>query len=128
MGFLAVFYSGIWPRQYGSSIMSLNRFVFAGPYFICYIFNRFQRERTIQSRLIFVSALLVALLSTGVYEKLPFHHNYAMTLGYFATIALYIALSFRAFDKPAFRLIFYSMNVVIMILLFFDFLGYGWVG
>ncbi|HSC39269.1 MAG TPA: hypothetical protein VLD19_15405, partial [Chitinophagaceae bacterium] len=49
MGFLAVFYSGIWPRQYGSSIMSLNRFVFAGPYFICYIFNRFQRERTIQS-------------------------------------------------------------------------------
>lgn len=128
MGFLAVFYSGIWPGQHGSSIMSINRFVFAGPYFIWYIWNRSEKERTLQSRIIFVSALLITFIAAGVYEKLPFHRNYAITLGYFITIAVYIALSFLTFQKPVLKALFYTSNVIIMTLLFFDFLGYGWVG
>ncbi len=128
MGFLSVFYSGIWPGQYGSSIMSLNRFVFAGPYFICYICNRMTKERTITSGIVFGLALLVALLAGGVYEQLPFHSSYAATLGYFAAIALYIALYFLSFTQRRLRLVFYTSNVAIMGVLLFDFLGYGWVG
>jgi len=128
MGFLAVFYSGIWPGQHGSSIMSINRFVFAGPYFIYYMYNRSKKERTIQSGLIYGLALLVALIGTGIYEKLPFHPNYAMTLCYFGTIALYLTLYFFAFHKRPLKILFYTTNVVIMTILFFDFLGYGWVG
>jgi len=128
MGFLAVFYSGIWPGQHGSSMMSINRFVFAGPYFIWYICTRSTKERTIQSGLIFLLALSVALIAAGVYEKLSFHRNYPMTLCYFATIALYIALYFLAFNKRPLKILFYTTNVAIMTILFFDFLGYGWVG
>ncbi|MBS1563008.1 MAG: hypothetical protein JST39_01410, partial [Bacteroidetes bacterium] len=128
MGFLAVFYSGVWPGQYGSSIMSINRFVFAGPYFIFYIRSRAARDRSLESNLTFVVALLVAFLCGGVYEKLPFLQSYTMTICYFGGIGLYLTLYFLSVKKQGFRLFFYTANLLIMAILFFDFLGYGWVG
>jgi hypothetical protein len=128
MGLLAVFYSGIWPGQQGSSIMSINRFVFAGPFFISYVCGRSAKARTMQSRLIFLLALLVTLFAAGAYKKLSFLAGYPLTIGYFAAIALYITLYFRAFEKEALKLFFYAINATLMVLLLFDFLGYGWVG
>ncbi|HEY4147670.1 MAG TPA: hypothetical protein VGM41_02010, partial [Chitinophagaceae bacterium] len=125
MGFLAVFYSGIWPGQHSSSIMSLNRFVFAGPYFICYCYERSAKSKTILSGLLFLSALSVALCSAGIYEKLSFLGSYPVTLCYFAAIGLYITLYYFAFHRRELKLFFYSIHVITMILLLFDFLGYG---
>jgi hypothetical protein len=128
MGFLAVFYSGIWPGQQGTSLMSINRFVFAQPYFIWYACRRSANRRTLLSVLAFVAALAVALLCGGMYKKLPFLPNYTITLCYFAAIAVYMVLWFLALRKQWLKVLLYTTNIVIMTLLFFDFLGYGWVG
>lgn len=128
MGLLAVFYSGVWPGQQGSSIMSINRFILAGPFFIVFISERSAKSITIASGWNFVLALLVTLFAAGIYEKLSFIPSYPLTIAYFAAITLYLVFYFLAYNRQMLKLFFYTLHASIMVVLLFDFLGYGWVG
>lgn len=135
VGLLSVCFSGVWdhrPRTkgLGTVLMSLNRFVFATPFFIFFINKHLADKKNIQLRslsLIVVIFLLVSL-SLGAYRILPDQPTYLSVLLYFSNMLLYVIIYFFSQANKTASLFVYFINVITMLILLDRHLQNGWVG
>lgn len=128
IGILSVFYSGIWPNQEGTSIMSINRYVFSTPFFIYYAYYKFgyQQGKRLWGELIIVLAITIFCL--GGYKTLAGLPSYGATILYFGLIVGYIILYALCLKNRKCSILIYMINTIIQVLLFNAFLSNNWVG
>lgn len=128
IGFLEIFFSGVWQNEVGTSIMSINRYVFATPYFIYYIYNKFKKHQDTGSWIETSIALAIVILCLGGYQTLQGVSGYAATLLYFCTIAIYIATYIHFQNDKKILVLLYCVNAIVQVILINRFLSFGWVG
>jgi hypothetical protein len=128
VGLLSVFYSGIWPGQHGTSIMSINRYVFATPYFVYYSYHKVKQLAIKRTWIEPILLLLGVFLCLGAYKTLNGHSNYGQTFLYFSLIALYLISYIYLQTNKKVAIILYFINTSVQIIIFNSFLSHYWIG
>lgn len=129
VGLLTIFYNGVWPGFEGTTLMSINRFVFSTPFFI-YFAGRLLFSKGDKKHLLITLLLLMILtwLLLGAYKPLPGHENYMTTLTYFTNLSAYVLL-YALLPKYRFSyFLLYVINCFLQIGLFNAYLHNQWVG
>lgn len=131
---IALFYCGK-DGLGGTSIYSLNRFVFATPFFaIAYVFVLRRFVFSLRAVVVFVSVCFVVWGLFGVFPWFaPWEglKAYATVVFYFTVVSLYAALYLLLLnEKWGKRLwpLLYVINIAMQIHLFKTYLYSGWVG
>lgn len=129
IGVICTFFSGIWVKGDGTSLMSINRYVFATPFFIFFL-NRyvFQPSAMKYEQPVFIGIMIVAWLLLGCYKTLGGHDSYYETALYFTYMSVYMILYFVAKREKYLYLLIYILHVIIQVLLFSLYLRSIWVG
>jgi hypothetical protein len=129
-GVVSVIFSGVWSPEYGTALMSLNRFIFATPYFI-FVIVFLSRYIQASSKDLFVNLFIImsiVWLLLGAYRKSPDHNSYFETFGYFCRMSFIILLyylSISLYKRLAY--VIYIINIIAMTILFHKFILGGWV-
>jgi hypothetical protein len=130
MGIVCSFFSGVWEGDSGTSLMSLNRYVFAGPFLVFFI-HRFCFTGTSSERPPKIWLLMLAIftwLLLGAYGKLTGHAEYWQTLLYFASMTIYLFLYYFVKSDKRVCILLYIINALLQVYLFNTFLSNRWVG
>jgi hypothetical protein len=120
-GFLATFYSGVHNTNEGTSIYSINRFVFVTPFFIVALDSLLSNAFRKVSILILIVLMLITWLITGIVDL----HSPL----YFISLTIYVSAYLLLSGN--FNLIFYTMlfiNFLLQVILFNAFINGNWVG
>lgn len=129
VGLLTIFYNGVWPGFEGTTLMSINRFVFSTPFFI-YFAGRLLLSKGDKKYLLIILFFLTILtwLLLGAYKPLPGHENYMTTLTYFTNLSAYVLL-YALLPRYRFSyFLLYVINSFLQIDLFNAYLHNQWVG
>ncbi|ANI89379.1 hypothetical protein A9P82_08790 [Arachidicoccus ginsenosidimutans] len=132
IGFIATFFSGVRSKDYGTSLMSINRFIFATPFFIIFTLE-FSNNKEIDRKLkglAFTVIMMISWLMLGLDRKIPGNESYFPTLSYFFNMTVFVVLYMYIQFKPGSKWLYfiYCINLIIMAFLFNRFLNAGWVG
>jgi hypothetical protein len=128
IGIIGIFYGGITLFNNGTSLWSLNRFIFSTPFFMIFISQIPKDIIKKNSKLAFFS-LIFTLLELGLYKKNVQHTYYYHTLIYFIISSIYYVITYYvALEKKLFLLKFiFITNIVVSVYLFDRFLSSLWV-
>lgn len=131
MGFICTFFSGSWDNGLGTSLMSINRYIFTVPFFLVFL-NRlvfsndppFDRTNKCWMPVL----VIVTWLLLGAFTKLNGYASYWQTALYFCCMTLYILLYVAVKRYKKAYIILYLVNVCIQIYLFDTYIAGKWVG
>lgn len=130
-GFLATFYSGVWRGNEGTSLMCLDRYVFATPFFIFFIhwFSGTSLLKHFKPYLVILCFIAVCFMLGG-YKITKWHSSYLATLTYFVRMGLLpLVYALALINRKS---IFYYLSVCIqffiIIHLYHEFLSGDWIG
>ena len=132
---VTVLYSGE-DANGGTSLVSLNRYVFSTPFFMLFLIMLLKRNRLMKNQLIvFITISIITWLmfhATGYLHNLDcFVVSSAKTQIYFGIIILYSLIYMLLSNKKYLSLLwsgFYLLNIIIQIFLFNSFLNGIWIG
>ena len=132
---VTVLYSGE-DANGGTSLVSLNRYVFSTPFFMLFLIMLLKRNRLMKNQLIvFITISIITWLmfhATGYLHNLDcFVVSSAKTQIYFGIIILYSLIYMLLSNKKYLSLLwsgFYLLNIIIQIFLFNSFLIGIWIG
>lgn len=122
-GCLATFYSGIHNANEGTSIYSINRFVFATPFFIVALDFILNKNHTTRKRNIIILTVLMLFtwIITGVFNT---HNPF-----YFFSLTVYVFAYVLLLKNSG--LIYYTLlliNLLLQVFLFNAFINGHWIG
>ncbi|RFS18919.1 hypothetical protein DVR12_26430 [Chitinophaga silvatica] len=131
IGFICSFFSGSWETNSGTSLMSINRYIFAGPFFIIFT-SGIASLNTIQAKfknsylllLMTIISWLFLGLSTNLYED----KSYCYTIVYFFIMTLYLYLYHIHNIHKLLYILLYIVNLFIQLFLLNLYLTGSWVG
>ncbi|MGF7080814.1 hypothetical protein [Mucilaginibacter sp. UYCu711] len=128
IGFIGIFYGGVTRLNNGTSLWSLNRFIFSTPFFMVFI-SQIPKDIIKKSSNFAFFALIFTLFELGLYKKNVQHTYYYQTLVYFMISSIYYIITYYvALEKKIFFLkTIFFINILISIYLFDRFLSGLWV-
>jgi len=131
MGFVCSFFSGIWDSGSGTSLMSINRYIFAGPFMILFI------NRTIFSNLsssilkdsmLVLSIIIFTWCLLGAFGKPIGLDHYWQSLLYFTCMTLYLLLYYCIRIDSRVSGWLYIINLFLQMYLYNKYISNQWVG
>lgn len=122
MGCISIFFSGVWHQGEGTSLMSLNRYILATPFLVCYLY-----EKTLILKMphpwILPVLLIVACFVLGAFSPFSWAH-----LLYFAMMASYVFLLFENRKQTLIIILLYICGMTTQVFLLNMFFVNQWVG
>lgn len=129
IGIVSTFYSGVWHNGEGTSLISINRFVFASPFFIFFLHYMFTSLFFRQYGFVVIPVTTVSVwLMLGAYHPLKGHPAYFNTIVYFINLSACVSL-YTLLQK--FNFLYYLVIIIqifVGLYLFHQYLGFHWVG
>lgn len=128
-GGVSILFSGIWKNGEGTSLISLNRFVFASPFLI--FFMRYllcSRPFGSNLKIIVVLSIFITWCAIGAYKPLKGHTVYLQTFIYFLNMTIFALLYLFLNNIKLLYYLIAGIQLTIGVFLFYLFQNSYWVG
>ncbi|MDQ0108818.1 hypothetical protein J2T02_003958 [Chitinophaga terrae (ex Kim and Jung 2007)] len=129
LGLISIGYSGVWQNGGGTSLISLNRFVFASPFL--FFFLRYVLYTPLFKRkgyIIFLMSTALVWTALGAYKPLVGHTTYSQTLLYFCIMTILACLYLLINKVKEMHYFLALIQLVIGIYLYYLYQNEYWVG
>ncbi|RFS19422.1 hypothetical protein DVR12_22570 [Chitinophaga silvatica] len=128
-GVVSILFSGVWQKNEGTSLLSLNRFIFASPFLIFFLrYLLFSHPFKRNFKAVIPISMLITWLAIGAYKTLNGHTVYSQTLLYFFNMTMFVSLYIFLNKIKILNYIVAIIQLTIGIFLFYLFQNSYWVG